>query len=103
MRHWNRSADHLGNKALNDLVQRELSRRFSPEQYPANIDVLGSHGDPLVHITNYNAGIDLREKAHPEDFHESGGTLAAVIAMAEHMIADLEESGKLDLIRYAKR
>jgi hypothetical protein len=72
-----------------------LDRRFPANRYPVNIDVMGQHYGcyATVRITNYNHGINVSEDAHPEDFELD--TLAAVIDTTYHVIAELEQSGKL--------
>ena len=95
MPYWYRSACLLGNPAVEDSIRRELDRRFPSSTYPVNIDVLGRHDRAYatVRITNYNHGINVSEEAHPEDFELD--TLAAVIDTTNHVIAELEHSGKL--------
>ena len=95
MRCWYRSACLLGNTLVEDSIRRELDRRFPTDQYPVDIDVIGSQDNafPTIRVTNFNCAINVSKKANPEDF--GFDTLAAVIETAKHMIRELEEAGKL--------
>lgn len=97
LRHWNRSVSLLGNKELEQAIQEELVRRFPPSDVPVNIDVVGGQTQTYatVQISNFNAGIDLKTKAIPEDFMGSGGMRAAVLAATESVISQLREAGRL--------
>jgi hypothetical protein len=92
MRKWNRSADQLGDKALEVSIQQELERRFPSEKFPVNIDVVGT----VVQITNFETGIEVFAKAVPG---VGRGTYQAVIETAERAISEVIESGKLRRLR----
>lgn len=94
MRHWSRSASQLGNTALEDSIEQELTRRFPLGQFPVNIDVVGAQSTecPTVQITNFEGGIKIFEKVVPQ---VGWNTEEAVIAAAERVILELAKSGKL--------
>jgi hypothetical protein len=97
LHHWNRSAALLGDKTLEVTVQRELVRRFPPNDFPVNIDVVGGQHQTyaVVHVTNFDAGIEAKARAIPEDFIGAGGMLVAALAAAQSMIAELQSTGRL--------
>lgn len=100
LHHWNRSAALLGDKLLEDDIQRELVRRFPPNEFPVNIDVVGGQQQTyaVVQITNYDAGIETRAKAIPEDFMGVGGMRAAVVAATEGLIQELQQHGRIPVV-----
>ena len=94
MGNWNRSASQLGNKAIEDSIHQELTRRFPSGQFPVNIDVVGAQNTdcPTIQITNFKAGIEIREKVVPE----AGSNICdLVIAEVNRLMSELEESGRL--------
>jgi len=79
---------------VDDSIRRELDRRFPTDQYPVDIDVIGSQNAfPTIRVTNFDSAINVSKKANLEDF--GFDTLAAVIETAKHMIRELEEAGTL--------
>lgn len=97
LRHWNRSAALLGDKTLEDNVQRELGNRFPPNVFPVNIDVVGGQDQTyaVVQVTNFDAGIEEKAKVIPEDFIGAGGMQAAVLAATQNIIAELQRTGRI--------
>jgi hypothetical protein len=94
MRYWYRSACLVGNPATEDSIRRELDRQFPPDRVPVNIAVTGNRANTYatVRVTNFDHGINISEKAVPEDY--ALDTLAAVIETIKHVIGELRESGK---------
>jgi hypothetical protein len=94
MTHWNRSASLLGNKALESSIPLELTRRFPPERVPVNIDVVGTQENSwaMIQVTDF-AGIEVFEKAIPEDFNFDKRT--AILATTDRVISRLVASGQL--------
>ncbi len=92
MIHWNRSASLLGYKALESSIQLELTQRYPPEQFPVNIDVVGTQrcSWAMVQVTN-SAGVEVFEKAFPEDFNFDKRT--AILATTDRVISSLVKSG----------
>ena len=99
LRHWNRSASLLGNKKLEEAIQQELIRRFPPSDFPVNIDVVGGQAISyaVVQINNFDAGIDEKAKAIPEDFIGSGEMRAAAIDAAQRIISQLQSTGRIPI------
>jgi hypothetical protein len=97
LRHWNRSASLLGGGKLEEAIQKELIRRFPPNEFPVNIDVVGGQAQTYatVQITNFYVGIDEKRKAIPEDYLGRGETMAAVLDAAEQIIRKLQGTGRI--------
>ena len=49
----------------------------------------------MVHIQDFDSGIDEKVKAIPEEFLGRGGRLAAVLSMAQSVISELQKAGRL--------
>jgi hypothetical protein len=79
---------------VEDTIRRELDRQFPTDQFPVTIDVVGGQRNAYatVRVTNFDHGINVSEKAIPEEF--GFDTLTAVIETTKRMIAELQESGK---------
>jgi hypothetical protein len=92
MRHFNRSATQQGCEVLEHSIKAELDRRFPPAQFRLNIDVVGS----TVQFTNFEEGIKIFERVTLKwDAHEDTILLRSILAMADRVIGNLMESGKL--------
>jgi hypothetical protein len=96
MQRWYRSASLLG-RQLEEEIQTALVSRFPEDQFPVNIAVVGDQGNTyaVVQVNNFDAGIDERAKAIPEDFLGRGGTVAAVLTTAQRMLTELKDTGRL--------
>ncbi len=92
--HWNRSASFLGNRTLEEIVQKELIRLYPPNRVPVNIDVLGGQGQMFatVFVTNSTLGIDEQERAMPE---VGKGMTETILEVTRNLVADLRNAGKL--------
>ena len=97
LRHWNRSAALLGDRTLEDAIQGELVRRFPPNEFPVNIDVVGGQNQTyaVVQITNFDAGVEEKAHAIPEDFIGIGGMRAAVMTATEKLLTQLQRQGRI--------
>jgi hypothetical protein len=100
LHHWNRSAALLGDRTLEGDIQRVLVRRYPPNDFPVNIDVVGGQNQTyaMVQVTNFDAGIEEKAKAIPEDFIGAGGMRAAVLAAAEKLVTELQRTGRVAVV-----
>jgi hypothetical protein len=51
----------------------------------------------VVQVTNFDAGIEERVKAIREDFLDTGGIRAAVLAATERLLAELQRTGRIPM------
>ena len=96
-RKWQRGASLLGSD-LEAVVAEELRRRF-PQNIPVDIQIVGNQGSSAVtaQVTNFEQGIEVIERACPEDFMGSScPKLDAAIHAADRAIATLRSTGKLN-------
>jgi hypothetical protein len=90
----------LGDKTVEDAIQKELVRRFPPSDFPVNIDAVGGQHQTyaVVQVTNFDLGIEEKARAIPEDFIGAGGMRAAVLASAETVMTELQRTGRLPVV-----
>jgi hypothetical protein len=83
LRHWNRSANQLGDRQVEELLRLTIEKMWPQGAFPFNIDVLGGQGTSQVEIRVWNDnGVDIRDIAYPEEYLTSpdGATFTAVIS-----------------------
>src|SRR5437868_3415229 len=92
-----RSVSQLGNKNFEDSIQAELVRRFPTDRFPVSTGVVGlaNATHAVVNITRLEDGINVSEKAIPEEF--GFGMDAAVIGTVERILEALKETGRLSV------
>lgn len=89
---WNRSASQLGNKALEDAIQKRLELEFPSDKYPIHIDASYS----MVHATDYKPGGINETETIPEGVGLD--KLTSVIETVRRIISKLQESGQLPMV-----
>jgi hypothetical protein len=95
---WRRSVLFSCNLALQKSIQAELTSRYPQTKFPLNMAVVGVKDDgyhALIQVYDFETGIDENVNAPLGDLLGSIRPEAAVIAMIDHVIARLRESGKV--------